>query len=319
MRIAVHPGLVEEAVFLACRRAAALGDPGPGEWLHRAIERAYRMPEGRERDLRFARAHGAAFRRMGLARSMHAVFAAHPALARADGPVRVGPAAGRPKEGVDLHERSGDDGRSLRSVVASLLPSTLADGAETARRLHREACKTADLLDPAFGWERPAPEPTPARREQVRVRYGAAWDAWTDGRLARRGLPVPGDGDRALREFSEAFAPALGEEGAEAAFRALRDAPTLAHADLLRFARDPATVPGAGPARPAPSPRAGPVPGGACPFCRFPTHDWVPDLDAAPAALLAVVRADLPGWTSGQGICGQCLGVFAARPAAASA
>jgi hypothetical protein len=308
MRIALHPGLVEEAVFLACRAAGARGDPAPGAWLRRALERGYALPEGTERDLRFERVHAVAFRRMGLARPLRDLFAAHPALARADGPVRVGPAPARAREGVDLHERTGEDGRRLRSVVASVLPGTLAAPGGAAARLHRDAAKTADLLDPAFGWTPEAPEPTPARREAVRRRYGAAWDARTDGRLERRGLPVPVPRERAEREFAEAFAPALGEEGAATAFRALRDGAAGTHADLLRAARDPPTLlPAGGPAAPPP----GFLPGGPCPFCRFPTHDWVPDPAAIHERLLAILRESLPGWEPGLGVCGQCLAIHA--------
>jgi hypothetical protein len=315
MRIAIHPRLVEEAVFHACRASAARGDPAPGEWLRRALERAYSLPEGTERDLRFERVHGVAFRRMGLARALHSVFAAHPALARAEGPVRVGPAPGPAKEGVDLHGRREDDGRAVRSVVASLLPATLADPDKAARRLHRDASKTADLLDPAFGWREEAPEPTPARRESVRLRYGAAWDAWTDGRLERRGLPVPVPQDRALGDFAAVFAPALGEEGTGAAFRALRDAPSLTHDDILRWARDPSGLPGAGTGTDAGdrAPRGGVLPGSPCPFCRFPTHDWVLDPAALPPGVLAAARGSDPDWEPDRGLCGQCALLFAGR------
>lgn len=322
MRVAVHPRLVEEAVFLAGRAREAAGDPLPGRALRRALERGYRLPPGPERDRRFERAHAAALGRLGLARALAAVFEAHPALGAAEGPVRVGPAAGRAKEGVDLHQRTVADGRAVRAVVASVLPGTLADPAALAARLHRHAAKVADLLDPAFGWRREEPEPSPARRETVRLRYGAAWDAWTDGRLARRGLPAPVPAEKGEEEFAAAFAGTLGAEGAAAAFRGLREDRRVSHDDLLRMARNPAAAFGSSSSGIESAAEPGPRfhPGSACPGCRFPTHDWVPDPAGLPENVLAAIRSSLTGWTPGDGLCGQCGLLFGSRlPAAAPA
>ncbi len=299
MRISIHPRLVEEAVFQACRRA-----PEGGEWLRRSLDRAYRLPEGAERDLRFERVHAVAFRRMGLAKALHGIFAAHPALALAEGAVRIGPAPGRAKEGVDLHERLGVDGRRVRSVLASVLPATLSDPAAAARRLHRDAMKTADLLDPAFAWTEEPAEPTPARRESVRLRYGAAWDAWTDGRLERRGLPSPVSREEGALSFAMVFVGPLGEEGARAAFEAARAREAWTHAGILALARNPdGRTPDGGRA-------TGRSPGSSCPLCRFPTHDWEPDPAGLPPDVAAAVRRSDAGWTPEQGICGQCTLLF---------
>jgi hypothetical protein len=304
---------VEEAVFVACRRAESRGDPGPSEWLHRTLEPAYRLPEGPLRELRFQRVHAVAFRRLGLADALFAFLREHPGLFRADGPVRFGPAEGRAREQMDLHERPEENGRPVRSVLGSVLPATLADPALLAARLHRDALKVEDLLDPDFGWSPSEAESTPARRERVRVRYAAAWNAWTDGRLAGRGLPAPGTPEEAAREFAEAFVPVMGPEAAAALHESVRTASSLSHGSLLRMARtglvdmDRPTAPG----------RAAPVPGSPCPFCRFPTHDWEPDAGTLPGAFVRALRDDEPGWSPEQGICAQCAGVYRSRGTAA--
>lgn len=314
MRIAVHPRLVEEAVFHALRAAEARGDPAPGRWLRRRLERGYLLPEGPPRDLRFERAHAVAFRRLGLSRALRDLLAAHPSLARAAGPVRVGPAPGRAKEGVDLHERREAGGGAVRSVLVSVLPATLADPAALGARLHRDAAKVAAMLDPAFGWRAEVPERTPGRRETVRIRYGAAWDAWADGGLERRGLPVPVPRDRAEQDFAEVLAPLLGSEGASEAFRAIRGTDALTHDDLLRFARDPSALPGrTAPTRTPSDDHRGPAAGSPCPFCRFPTHDWAEEAGILAEGMAEALRGALPGWTPDQGICGQCLLLYRAR------
>ena len=253
---------------------------------------------------------------MGLSRALHDLFAAHPALALAGGPVRVGPAPGRAKEGVDLHARADDAGRPVRAVVASVLPGTLAEPALLARRLHREAAKTADLLDPVFGWSEEPPEPTPARRESVRLRYRAAWDAWTDGRLERRGLPAPESKEEAAKGFVSVLGGVIDPARAAARFEEFRAAGALTHSDLLRFARNPDAEPGAPPSGAedgAAANRCSPLPGSACPFCRFPTHDWIPEPRLLAAAIQEACRDSLPGWSPDDGICGQCALLFRSR------
>jgi hypothetical protein len=319
MRASVDPRLVEETVFLACRAAAARGDPGPSAWRHRALERGYGLPRGPDRERRFERVHGALFRRLGLSEGVLALLRAHPGLGRADGPLRIGRAQGRGREGADLLRAPAPEGGVLRTAAAAVLPETLADAGALAARLHRDLRKVEDLLDPAFGWEPPPAEGTPGRRETEALRYGAAWDAWTDGRILRAGLATPVPWEETERAFARAFAGAVTGDAALRAARALRDAPSMGHAGLRRLAADPSLLAGD---REDPAPRTGatPVPGTSCPFCRFPTHDWVPGAAALPDALRRTLAEALPGWAPEQGICGQCLLLYRSRkPASATA
>lgn len=162
----------------------------------------------------------------------------------------------------------------------------------------------------------------PSARRRIRRGNGAAWDAWTDGRLARRGLPAPATGEEGERAFLAVFGAVLDPGDAAAARAALAAAPALTHGDLLGFARDPGTLPGVRAARSpgaAPRPRAPFPPGGPCPLCRFPTHDWVPEPESLPGRILEGARASRPGWTPGDGMCGQCELLFRGRPQAAGA
>ena len=314
MRIEIHPRLVEESVFLALR--AGEGGPAVAEaaaWLRRALDRGYLLPAGSfARARRFERAHAAVFGRLGLASALRRICDAHPALALAEGGVRLGPAPGPGKEGFDLHERTERDGSAARTVLGSLLPESAADPARAARTLHRQAMQVADLLDPAYGWRSGDAEPTPAARERVRVRYGALWDAWTDGRLRRRGLPAPAGPEEGRRAFGEAVATVLSPAEAAAAFAFLDGAGALVHGDLLGWARDLRTLPGAGGKAGAPR-REGFLPGASCPLCRFPTHDWVADPAALPEGVLAAARVSRPGWVPAEGLCGQCALLYRGR------
>jgi len=319
MRIAVHARLVEEAVFLTLRRRESRGEPSPGPWLHRRLERAYRLPEGPARNLRFERANAVAFGRLGLEAGLREVLERHPGLARGDGPVRVGPAPRRPKEGMELFLRRERDGAVRRSVLVNLDPSTLAEGGDLPVRLHREARKVADMLDPAFRWEPDPPESTPARRETVRIRYGVIWDAWTDGRLLRQGLPAPGDGRASRVAFAEAFTPLLGPEPASRAFDRAFASEKVTHPELLAWARNPAALPGAERAPVAAVPAFAASPGSPCPLCRFPTHDWYPDPAGFEALHGAAVQACRSDWTSTDGLCGQCALLLRGVPRSAAA
>ncbi len=310
-RIAVSPDLLEQAVFLACAGAAERGEAAPGEWRHRRLERAYRLRADPAAERRFARVHAVLFRRFGLARALGEVLRAHGLVGGRVSAVRVRTAPGRAAEGIELL-RSLDGGAP--ALVILLRAATLADPAAVQVRLHRDARKAADLLDPGFRWDGSGEEGSPARRETVRVRYGAAWDAWTDGRLLRRGLPRPVTEAEQAASFAAAFGGALSPAEMEGARRRLAASATLAHGDLLRAARNPGSLvdgpvaAGGGEGR-----DQGPVGGAPCPLCRFPTFDWAPPPVAPHPALRAVLEDLRPGWVEADGACRQCVMLASAR------
>lgn len=207
--------------------------------------RIYECEDGDEREARFEELHGRFFLQIGLDRPLHAALAEHPDILRRVGACHALRAVARRDEGADLRDDLAPDarpGRRLPALVLRLRPESLLEPERLAPFLRRELQHVADMLDPAFGYERelPADDADPARANLLRERYRAVWDVTVDGRLAaRHGLEL-----QALQARRSAFArvfPALGG-GAERAFERWLTEPSPTHAAILEFVR--AAVPG---------------------------------------------------------------------------
>jgi hypothetical protein len=158
----------------------------------------------------------------------------------------------------------------------------------------------ADMLDPAFGYERalPASGDGPSADNILRDRYRVLWDVTIDGRLARGERGSDRGRSQRWEEFAATF-PMLGETCRGEFERWFRESnPT--HAGLVAFA----TAPG--------GPASGPRPG-RCPLCRFPVASLDPRTERLPDRVVAGIRANHPQWRTAHGLCPQCLDLYEAR------
>lgn len=294
-----EPALVEAAVLLA----AEPDDRHPD--LRAGRDACYAVADPELRDLAFRALFARWFERLGLDVALATALRGERAVARGIARCVVAAAAPGAPEGGELYAvtRPGEGPVALLRVR----PQTLADPASALACFRRELLHLADLLDPAFGYD-----PASLRESQgalppvlLRERYRVLWGVSVAARLARRGwLPERELAARRV-EFSVAF-PMLGV-AAEDAFGCLLAGPAPAHAELLALARDPGRLLG--------SCRPGPAPGERCPACGGPTHAFVPDPAGFPAPVLARLRARIPGWTPGDGVCRQCADLYAAQAA----
>ena len=194
------------------------------------------------REERFRTLHRRWFVRLGLGRGIEQAVAerlGHVDRVR-DG--RVVPAIARREEGADLVDRVVPDSASPEPLlVIRLRPATLLDPPAVRTLLRHELMHVADMLDPAFGYERALPpsEEGPSADNIVRDRYRVVWDVTIDGRLAHAG---DGAAVRAMRwtEFAATF-PMLGDRGREV-FDRWFDLARPTHAALARFARAPEQI-----------------------------------------------------------------------------
>jgi hypothetical protein len=292
-----EPALVEAAVLLA----AGPDDRHPE--LRAGRDACYAVADPEFRDLAFRALFARWFERLGLGAPLAAALREAPAVAEGVGRCVVAATAPGGPEGGELSPvpRAGEGPVALLRVR----PRTLGDPAEALACFRRELLHLADLLDPAFGYDPASLRESRGslRAALLRERYRVLWAVSVAARLARRGwLP---DGELAERraEFSVAF-PMLGL-AAEDAFARLLAGGARTHAELLALAREPARLLG--------SLGRGPAPGERCPACGGPTHAFVPDSAGLPTAVLARLRADIPGWTPADGVCRQCADLYAAR------
>ncbi len=294
--------LVEEAVLLRM-----CGHPEEARF-RRGRDRIYEVADGEDREKQFSEYHAAWFRRLHLGQPLAAAFAEQPSLVLQSRRCCVAPAISPRDEGADLHETlclqpektSGD-----RVVLIRLTPTRLLDPASLRPWLRHELTHIADMLDPRFGYEPrlPKSELGPAVDNLVRERYRVLWDTWIDGRLWRRGWAPEGVREKRWEEFATTFSSR--EPATEERFQQLFDSDSQTHAELVAFARNPATAIG--------RTRAGGPGGMVCPLCRFPSFHLLGSSVSLPPEAREEIAVDFPQWQPEQGICLQCADLYRAR------
>jgi hypothetical protein len=278
-RVAYDAGLVEEAVLLAEQRLSEAEAAG----FRAERDRIYGTEDDDEREARFEELHGRYFLQLRLDRPLQRALADRPELMGRARACRVLPAPCARDEAADVLPGLGAPATDLPTIAVRLRARSLLDPETLRAFLRRELLHVADMLDPAFEYERelPAGDDDPALINLVRERYRVLWDASVDGRLVRDGLLDARVRDCRLADFGKAF-PML--ESAAPAFAAWFDAPRPSHPAFVAFAREP------------PGPGTGD--GARCPVCRLPARR----LERAPSGL---------GVRPEQGCCARCAEVLA--------
>lgn len=296
--------LVEEAVALAIR--------GHSLELRYRVERAP-CYEGSldEREAAFRALHARWFGVLCLGEPLATELALHAAIRVRVGRVAVARAPSAKIEGADLFG-FGAGGEPLLALGIALTSSTLAQPRRCSALLRGEMLHVADLLDPAFGF-RPGVEADlagPIAQRILRDRYRVLWQASVQGRLHAAGrAPEPSRDE--WRNRLRAALPALETQAVAVLAESLLEGPRPTHRELLDLAaRGGRRVPGDGSARF--------VPGSTCGACAFPTHEFVEEPESLPAAVLATIVGDVPGWSPDSGLCGQCAELYRTRVTATS-
>ena len=295
------PDLVEEAVLLA-ERALPAAD---ARTFRRERNRLYDIPDADRRDAEFRALHIRWFARLNLHQTIAEAVAVRAEILDHVAGCRVSRAIAQRDEGADLVDPSPAIARAVDTkplLALRLRPAALLAPETLHRLLAHELTHIADMLDPAFAYQRTLPpsDDGPSGDNIVRDRYRVLWDTTIDGRLARSGDADPSAREIRRREFATAFAM-LGGEGPRL-FNDWFDRMQPTHAALVAFAQEPN---GHASANPADS--------GRCPLCRFPVAALDAHAERLSPNALALLRADFPAWRPEQGLCVQCLDLYEAH------
>jgi len=134
-------------------------------------------------------------------------------------------------------------------------------------------------------------------------RYRVLWEIYVQGRLSRDGKLGKGESTRLLNVFKHVFAR-QGYTPSKDVFDAIFNDNDLTHSQLLCWAKEPGTLPGAS-ADAHPTHVVQAEPGTTCPICGFPTYDWyefAEDRDLVASAIKKIK----PTWVISMGVCRQC-------------
>ncbi len=297
-RLVFAPDLVEEAVLLAERTIMP-----DASTFRRERNRIYQMADEGERENSFHALHFRYFADLGLYAAVKQALDEHVDVTSRVDMCHVARALTRQDESADLvdelHCREGAVGAPV--LLVQLLPTTVVKPAHVVQMLlHHELMHVADILNPAFGYERHLPRSGdgPSGDTMLQDRYRVLWDTTIDGRLVRRGQASAGAREARWRAFAATFGM-LGDRCPGAFERWFNEArPT--HAEILAFAK-----PASG-AVDQPDP-------GRCPLCRFPTASLDSRITSLSDGVIETIRSDRPEWRREHGICPQCLDLYEAR------
>jgi hypothetical protein len=289
--LSIAPDLMEEALLLAERQV----DRAEARAFRRERDRLYDVCNSESRERQFQAFNRRWFARFGLQERVEGAVNDNRGFGGGLCGGRMVRAITRAEEGADLIDpvsRARSDGPLL---VLRLRPESLLDRESLRALLRHELMHVADMLDPAFGYERALPpsDDGPSADNLLRDRYRVVWDTTIDGRLARAegGTSTR---DMRWREFSAAFA-ALGEQ-CRTAFEAWWDEERPTHATILTFAGAPAQAAA-----------------GRCPICRFPVVSLDDRVSTVAPSVIAAIRDEKPWWRIEHGMCPQCLDLYEAR------
>lgn len=305
------PLVIDERLVEAAVLAAAPDRPFEERYaFHRDREAVYEYREIEAREAAFRQVFLRWFERWGLDRPIRQVLAEQPAVGARTSGCRITLALGSQDEGADLYGTADERDAALPEVGIRIRPTVLVRGEACLAVLRHEIQHVADMLDPAFGYERDLPplDGGPAYEALVRRRYHVVWDATIDGRLVRRGLASPAIRAHRREEFARTF-PALGV-AVDAEFARWFDEAQPTHRAILAFVLARGARPGA--------PHLGEPTTVVCPVCRFPTTTGAYLVGELPPALVAEIRRRQPAWSSAQGLCRQCFDLLDARLRATS-
>lgn len=304
MIILIKPRLMESVVFEAARL-----NPRDESGYHKEFAACYDESDPDRRESAFRALHERWFDRLGFRGRLTELLGEFHFVRSLVTRLVVSDVIGARRQAIELF---GAPGR--HNVVINICPALFLNTEDMNVWIRHELQHIDDMLDPAFGFDRSlVPRgATVAAMNLHRDRYALLWAISIDARLMERGRSSQSAKDKRRREFTRAF----GRDDAsltEASFSRLWDSmrterPT--HTTLLEWARDClAHLLDRGEADGRAS---GPIPGGACPLCKFPTFDWMREAEM-PDALASAVSADFERWNSADGICRRCAELYRHR------
>ncbi len=301
MLFVYHADLVEQVVFLVTRT-----NPTRECELHEKVDLLYAISDVETRSAAFCKAYGDHFTAWKLADG----FESHLRTLIGDCNLHrcaMVPASRGRNQKVDLLTKT-EAGFTDRTLFIQVLPESILDPTPLLPWLQRELLQVADMLDERFGYRPDDIVGSPWERKLRQDRYMVLWRIHVAGRLLRAGM----QNARELASLHAAFEKAFRNKGncpAPESFDRVLHAEALTHAQLLAWAIEPRELQ----SKHSGICEVGPGPGGLCPLCGFPTHDWFDFESRCVDGCFTTIQAARPGWQRDQGACRQCMETYIHR------
>ncbi|MCH9033440.1 MAG: hypothetical protein IID42_02920 [Planctomycetes bacterium] len=238
LTIEYEQSLVETAVFLAVRRDERLECE-----LHQAVDQLYEIPDEELRQREFVPVFRDFFTKLGFDRLIAGLVAERPLVGELVDRCVVREAARKKAQSAELLVQSdkGGEEHGSKTLVIQLCPQSFIESEQFVPLMRRELLHVADMLDERFGYLRETFSGQPSRQNLQRDRYRVLWDIYVEGRLEREQVGMKPERERLKRAFGRVFADRIAGDGG-GVFQRVFDASSLAHRDLMDWARDPSLL-----------------------------------------------------------------------------
>lgn len=200
-----------------------------------------------------------------------------------------------------------DDGRK---VLIRLYSDQFIEGKKICKMLRHELMHVSDMMDKGFGYTAEPFDCSPMENRIIRDRYRLFWDIYIDGRLERDGRETIATMEDRKKEFGSFFRK-IPEKTRDVIFEKIWEGEKpLTHNKIVEMSKDIKKIVEIAGSMNASNleegiEMAGLSYGTTCPFCGFPTSDWVEDMGNS-EEIVKAVKEDFPDWDVRDSVCSRC-------------
>lgn len=300
LNILYDPYVVEEIVFSKLRELEGAGSMDLYDQYHSLSDEIYEVGDEDERFDRFVELNKEFFNKLGFSEAVREVVNEFPELYDKIEEIHI-------RKVTTLMDWGSNLADEKRKTIIRLFPEQFMDVANLKRFLRHELMHVADMLDEKFGYKEGKLATLPAEETILGDRYKLFWDTYIDSRLERRGKETVQSKNERFGEFERLYVK-FPPERKKAIFEGLWKEENLTHDKAVELAKDNSKLVAAygGTLQEGmEETKKVLIPGGLCPLCKFPTHNWI-NTSSLDERIIQSVRADFPDWQVDDGICDRC-------------
>lgn len=306
LNIFYDPYMVEEIVFLKLGEIEGTEKAYLYEEFHNLSDGIYEVSDEDERFDRFVELNKEFFNKLGFSEAVREIADEFPELKEKIEEIHIRKVITPTDEGSDIVDR--------KRVVIRLFTEQFMDIPQLKKFLRHELMHVVDMLDERFGYKEGRLAKLPVEETILTDKYKLYWDIFIDSRLYRRGKETIKSKSERFGEFGRLYLN-LPPEEKKAVFEGLWNEENLTHDKAVELANDTNKLvvtyggiqQGGGE-----EVKKILIPGGPCPLCKFPTHNWI-NTSSLDERIIQSVRADFPDWQVDDGICDRCTECYTVR------
>ncbi len=304
IEIEVDPMLTEEVVLSELNRRDLTQDGDAIEDYHQRVDPLYDLPS-KEKMAKFKEIHADLFSVFGFEKILKEILDEFPLINNRIKKIYFLRAI--KEEIADLTTDDEFQGEKSDKQPDTVIARLSADSFSNIEHLNmvtrHELMHIHDMLDENFGYKLILPALPPLEKTLVINKYRIIWDIYIDTRILRNGQNTIRDKDAHYKDFDSTYLKIPKLERKQI-FEGLWEIETLTHDEILELSRDVNKLI----SKFTSHKEKIFLPGNPCPLCKFPTYDWMTNLeDRTDEEVILIIQKEFPNWTPNDGACERCI------------